>query len=218
MAAGSGTQRARQARSLAVAALVGIALYLVADAVLAILRPDVSLLHDAESDYGRGPFAWLMDLNFLLRGALSIAAIGAIDLAADQPARLRIGLGLLAVWALASALLAFVPDSRAGGPLTSSGRIHLLLAVIAFLAATLGILVLAARLRLEATWRPAGMILVVVAIGATIAGLVMGRAMTRVGADGGLDERVFLGLVLLWLAVAAGQVVRTIPARAGQPA
>jgi hypothetical protein len=45
--------------------------------LLGFLRPRYSLLYNAESDYGRGPWYWVMDLNFLLRCALSLAAAGA---------------------------------------------------------------------------------------------------------------------------------------------
>ncbi|HEY8325186.1 MAG TPA: DUF998 domain-containing protein, partial [Ktedonobacterales bacterium] len=63
------------ARTLALLSLVGIILYVVIDVLLFVLRPELSLLHRAESDYGNGQWAWLMDANFLLRCALSLAAV-----------------------------------------------------------------------------------------------------------------------------------------------
>ena len=67
------------AGSLAPLVLVGILLYVAIDAALVFLRPQFSLLHSAESDYGSlGSWDWLMDLNFLLRGALSFATVRAI--------------------------------------------------------------------------------------------------------------------------------------------
>src|ERR1700722_12167850 len=70
----------RITRDLAWLALAGVAAYAAIDVALAFLRPDYSLLYNAESDYGHGgPWAWLMDLNFLLRCALSLAAAGALS-------------------------------------------------------------------------------------------------------------------------------------------
>ena len=54
-------------RSLAWLAIGGGIAYVAIDVVLRFLRPAYSLLYNAESDYGRGPWYWLMDFNFLLR-------------------------------------------------------------------------------------------------------------------------------------------------------
>ncbi len=94
-----------------------MAIYAAIDTALVFLRPQFSILHNAESDYGSlGSWDWLMDLNFLLRGALSLAAVRGVTLAVgeeEQRARLSLGLRLLTVWAAASALLAFFPDDPA---------------------------------------------------------------------------------------------------------
>ncbi|HEU0256524.1 MAG TPA: DUF998 domain-containing protein [Microbacteriaceae bacterium] len=69
-------------RGLARAALGGIALYVVIDVALVFLRPEFSVLHNAESDYGSaGGWAWLMDVNFVLRCLASLAAVGGLALA-----------------------------------------------------------------------------------------------------------------------------------------
>jgi hypothetical protein len=71
-----------QPRRWACAASAGIALYVAIDVALVFLRPRLSVLHNAESDYGsRGRWAWVMDLNFALRCALSLAAVQALRLA-----------------------------------------------------------------------------------------------------------------------------------------
>jgi len=47
--------------------------YVAIDVALAFLRPGDSLLPNAESDYGVGPWSWLMDVNFLVRCAATLA-------------------------------------------------------------------------------------------------------------------------------------------------
>ncbi|HEV2259422.1 MAG TPA: DUF998 domain-containing protein, partial [Streptosporangiaceae bacterium] len=49
------------------------------DVLLAFLRPGYSLIYNAESDYGRGSWYWVMDLNFLLRCALSLVLATALS-------------------------------------------------------------------------------------------------------------------------------------------
>lgn len=88
-------------RRLALLSLLGIALYILLDILLFFLRPDLSILHNAESDYGNGQWAWIMDSNFLLRCILSLTAVGALWYALPRSRISRLALGLLAVWALA---------------------------------------------------------------------------------------------------------------------
>ena len=75
---------------LAWCALVGIIACVVIDVLLSFLRPQYSLIHNAESGFGRGPYFWVMDLNFLRRCALSLSVVGArppATLAAVEAAR-----------------------------------------------------------------------------------------------------------------------------------
>ena len=195
--------RRREARprpeALARFALAGVVVYVGIDVLLAFLRPRYSLLYNAESDYGRGPWYWLMDLNFLLRCALSLALAGA--LAQSFPGRVRGGLGLLVTWAVCSGLLAFFADDPKGYPATASGRIHLVLAFIAFTAMAAGAIVISVNLRsgLPSAALP-------LAIAGAAAYLLLGVAARHRHAPGGLYERIFLGLELLWIAVVAARI------------
>jgi hypothetical protein len=198
----------RIARNLAWLALAGVAAYVAIDVALAFLRPDYSLLYNAESDYGHaGPWAWLRDLNFLLRCALSLAAAGAIATSAEPGGRIRAGLALLAAWALCSGLLAFFPDDLEGQPVRGSGAVHIALALVAFLCVAVAALVIAAQLRLDPRWHRTGGVLLAVAIAGALALVVLGAAGHK-HAPGGLYERIFLGLELLWLALAVLPVLR----------
>lgn len=194
------------ARALAWIALAGVAAYVAIDVALAFLRPDYSLLHNAESDYGHGgSWAWLMDANFLLRCALSLAAAGALARAAEPGGRIRAGLALLAAWAVCSGLLAFFPDDLEGQPVHGSGAAHIALALIAFPCVAIATLVITAHLRLDPRWHGRVGLLLTVAIAGAVALLVMAAAGHK-HAPGGLYERVFLGLELLWIALSAARI------------
>lgn len=189
------------ARRAAAVAIGGIVVYGLVDAALRVLEPQYSLLRNAESDHGNGAFAWLMDLDFLLRGVASVGVVLALAALLRPVGPLRLGLGLLLVWAVASGLLAFFPDDLAGAAVTVAGRTHLLLALVAFVAMSVGAVIVAYALGRDPAWRPVAPILLGLAVVGLIALPLVGRPPMR--GDFGLFERLFLGLELLWLLTAA---------------
>ena len=197
-----------RAEVLAWSVLAGIVIYVVIDVLLKFLRPDYSLLYNAESDYGRGPWFWVMDLNFLLRCALSLAAITAIAASVRLDGKLRTGLAFLAVWAVCSGLLAFFADDIEGTPQQGSGVVHLILAFIAFTCVAVGTIVTSVGLRTNPAWRQVAPWLLALSIAGAAAFLLLGHAAGHKHAPGGLYERIFLGIELLWLALAVVPALR----------
>jgi len=193
-------------RSLAWATLAGLAGYLAIDVLLAFLRPSYSLLYNAESDYGRGPWFWVMDLNFLLRCALSLAFCLAITKGARLDGRTRAGVFLLAIWAVCSGLLAFFADDLEGQPQHGSGLVHLGLAFVAFASVMVGTVLISVAWRADQRRRAAGTVLLVLSLAGVLGFLLLGHATGHPHAPGGLYERIFLGLELGWMAVAAGHL------------
>jgi len=190
-------------------ALAGIVLYAIIDVALVFLRPQFSILHNAESDYGSsGSWAWLMDLNFLLRGALSLAVVGAVSVAAAKGRGLQAALGLLIVWALGSGLLAFFADDPAGTPLRTSGAVHLALAFVAFVAVLVGTILGSLALSGQPRWRRVATPMAVLSWGALVPFLLLGRAGFHPHSLGGLYEKISLAMELLWLALVAACVAR----------
>jgi len=199
-------------------ALAGVVAYVSIDILLAFLRPRYSLLYNAESDYGRGPWYWVMDLNFLLRCALSLALAAALARWAGPQARIRGGLGLLVTWAVCSGLLAFFADDPEGQPATASGRIHLLLAFIAFTCMAVGAIVISVRLRSGPPSIALPLATLPLSVAAAVAYLLLGAAARHRHAPGGLYERIFLGLELLWIAVVAARIALGRPGPVTAPA
>jgi Protein of unknown function (DUF998) len=199
------------AKPLARLVLAGVAVYVAIDVLLAFLRPGYSLIYNAESDYGRGPWYWVMDLNFLLRCALSLAIAGALYRVVRLDGRTRSGLALLVTWAICSGLLAFFADDPEGTPQHGSGVVHLILAFIAFTCIAVGTILISASLMSDPAWRPAAPVLLAISVAGAVAYLLLGTAHQHHPA-GGLYERIFLGLELLWIVVAAIAIVRQTPA------
>jgi hypothetical membrane protein len=198
-----------RAKVLAWFVLAGVVAYAAIDVLLAFLRPGYSLIYNAESDYGRGPWYWVMDLNFLLRCALSLAIAGALAGAARPDGRARAGRILLVIWAVCSGLLAFFADDLEGQPVHLSGGVHLALAFIAFPCVAVGTILISSALWPDPAWHSARAVLLGVSVAGAAAFLLLGAAFGHKHAPGGLYERIFLGLELLWIALAAGGLIRT---------
>jgi hypothetical membrane protein len=201
-----------RARALGWFAVGGVVVYVGIDVLLRFLRPGYSLLYNAESDYGRGPWYWVMDLNFLLRGALSFAVVGALYKAARLDDRGRGGLTLISIWAACSALLAFFADDVEGQPVHGSGIVHLALALIAFVCMTIGTILVSTSLRSDPSWRRVAPVLLALSVAGAAAFLLLGTAVGHKHAPGGLYERIFLGLELLWIALAGWHIAARRPA------
>jgi hypothetical membrane protein len=188
----------------ALAAIAGVGLYVAIDVALVFLRPRFSVLHNAESDYGsKGRFAWVMDLNFLLRCALSLAVVMALSQLPRGGGRSRAGLVAISIWALASGLLAFFPDDPVGTRAHGLAKVHLALAAVAFIAVVVGTRLESRALRAEPAWRPVSPALTVLSWGALVPVLLLGKAHFRPHSLGGLYEKLFLAVELAWLLLAA---------------
>jgi MFS family permease len=156
---------AERGRFLALAAMVGVVVYVSVDVVLQFLPPYYSPISEAESNLAVGPFGWIMNLNFLGRAVTSFAAAGALLSVARAAGRGRsarrslssllvTGLTLFTLGGLCSAVLAFFPadvlppERRAPGRTviaeTTVGSVHLGVATLGFIAALLAIVLLTA--------------------------------------------------------------------------
>jgi hypothetical membrane protein len=202
----------RRTRLLATIALVGAVLYVLVDVVLQLLPPHYSVVSEAESNLAVGPYGWIMNLNFLARGVVTVCAVVALSRFGPRSRLQRGGLGLMLLAGAASAALAFLPtdipalDAPGLEPSTALGTAHLVVAATGFVAALLGFLLLTAWMRTSDLHRafPAAAVLTAVAL----AGLVwLGIAATVAPGVIGLAERLCLAGVLGWV-IAVCAVIR----------
>ena len=204
-AASSAQLQSRQQGALfALLTILGIMLYVIIDIIAQLLPPHYSPIRQAESDLGVGPFGWVMSINFVVRGLLSFALIAALVKGAPAAVRSRAGLIWLGIWA-AGALLLSIFAADVGGKATLHGVIHLVVAFIAFISVTVGEIILSLRFSADARWQslrgPALTIAILTAIFCLFA--FSGIALPRLSHVGGLIERLFLGLALLWMLLVA---------------
>ena len=189
--------------------IAGIVLYLALDVVAQLLPPHYSLVRQAESDLAVGPYGYVMTINFVVRGCLSLALVAGLMRGVTARARSTVGVALIGIWAIGAFLLALFPTD-VNSRLTVHGGIHLLVALVAFCAVAVGELLVSLRIGIDARWtslRPYLLICSIATLVALLAQLVGVRASEAFGI-GGLVERIFLGLALLWMLLVAINLVR----------
>ncbi|PXA68019.1 DUF998 domain-containing protein [Cryobacterium arcticum] len=203
----------RSTRVLATVAVVGAVLYVLVDILLQLLPPHYSVISEAESNLAVGPYGWIMNLNFLARGVVTVCAVAALARFGPRSRLQRVGLALLLVAGACSAALAFLPtdipaaDAPGLAPTTALGAAHLTVAVVGFVTALAGFALLTLWLRgsdrLQAAY-PAAAILT----GVALLGLAwLGMAATVAPGMIGLAERLCLAGVLGWV-IAVSAVIR----------
>jgi hypothetical protein len=193
---------------LTVVAVVGWAALVVA---AQLLTPEQSALSMGMSGLATGRHGRLMRLAFVVRGFAALALVGAVWAAVPEGARSIAGLALVAVWGVGSALLAACDTDMPGDEPTPHGRAHALIALVAYVAAAAGMVLVALGFRGEeatagiARWALPLALVAAVAMLVQFAGFgAAARSTSRgLGRYAGLLQRVYLALVMLWTALVA---------------
>lgn len=198
---------ASQVRLYSLLVVIGCIFYAALDIVLQILPPHYSPIRQAESDLAVGPYGFIMNINFAVRGVLSLLMALALWKVLPRSAATRVGLVLLSIWGVCSFLLAFfntdiLDDSKVVPMHTWHGELHLVLALCAFIAVAVGELIVSLRLSRADILHP----LKALAVTLSGLGILSLLALGRMHHLAGLTERVFLFLSLLWMALLAVQL------------
>lgn len=223
--------QARRARVLLAVAIAGLVIYLALDAIAQSLPPHYSPVSQAESDLAVGPYGYVMTLNFINRGLLSLCFLFALALTANgsdvMTPRFRRGAYLFGFWSVGALLLAVFPTDVPPAPATWHGVLHLVVAVLAFLGGALGAVYLSlgmdgnrplARARRIAL--PLAYLVLALCLAELLGGFVFPQPYSGYG---GLVERAFLASVLIWIgavswAMLNGPVEPTAGPQGGPPA
>ncbi len=220
---GSRTVDGRRAFWLVV---LGVVLYAVLDVVAQLLPPHYSPISQAESDLAVGPYGFVMTINFVNRGLLSLLFLAAlartVRSSGGRWTELRGGAVLVGIWGFGALLLAAFPTDVPATPVSWHGAIHLVVALIAFLAGAFGIFLLAVRFdRVPALARTRAFALPLAALSILLCLIDLGLPFVAPhlsGRIGGLTERLFLGSVLLWILLVSLVLARERPAEVSRSA
>ena len=201
---GADARRKQPGSELALVTISGIVVYVVIDVIAQLLPPHYNAITQPESDLAIGPYGFLMTINFAIRGLLSLALLIGLTRTLSKEGRSEFGRVLLSIWTVGAFLLALFPTDLAGQKPTLHGLIHLLVAFIAFVSVAIGELLLSLRFAADERWQTVRNPTVTIAFVTLIAlFLLFFGIFAGLNGIGGLLERVFLGLSLLWILVVA---------------
>jgi hypothetical membrane protein len=197
--------------------VAGIALYVILDVVAQLLPPHYSAITQAESDLAVGPYGWVMTLNFVNRGVLSLVFLYAMVRWVQREGHgwtsIRSGVAFLSIWAVGALLLAAFPTDVPSIPISWHGAIHLVVALLAFFGGAVGVFALADHfgdsegLRDAKTWAfPLSFIVVILFVVELAGGFLLPRVAAHYG---GLIERLFLGSILGWMLAVSVYLARS---------
>ena len=196
--------------------MVGAVGYAVVDIVLQFLPPHYSPISEAESNLAVGPYGWIMNLNFLGRAVFTACAMVALVRCGPRTALRSVGLALMFIGGLASAILAFFPTDIApeGAPglqaHSAIGTVHLVVATSGFVAALVAFALLTLWLRASPELHLAFPVALICVIVTSVGLLALG--LTSAFAPGflGLAERICLVGTLAWV-FSVCAVIRRLP-------
>lgn len=188
--------------------LFGIVLCVALDALAQSLPPHYSPLSEAESDLVVGPFGFIMTINFVNRGLLSLLFLYAFRSTMKhrvmEESRMRAGSYLLGMWSVGTLLLAFFPTDVPSTPMSWHGAAHLVVAIIAFIGGAFGVVLLSVSLKQAnnklGSLSKVGPLISYFAVLFWVVEFFLPFVAPHLNSRiGGMTERLFLGSALLWI-------------------
>lgn len=170
------------------------AYYVIAGAALHFLKPEYDPRYRFMSEYAWSPHGWLMTTTFFVL-ALALFTVAFTLRKLDQPSRsTRLVFGLLVV----GAVFICIAGIFRGFPLHDIGS------AVGLTSVVMAALVLSWTFRRDQAWRSLFPVLLMIALGMLIA---LGSMILDVGMPG-LQQRIFLFLVLVWLSLVAHRLAQ----------
>jgi hypothetical protein len=193
--------RARVTMFLALVALVGIAVKFLIIAAFHFVRPDVNLVVEPMSNYGVGPYGFLLTVADIGSVVATLALVVGLFLGMVPAARSYVGLFLLGLTGVAELVAGIFPID-VGAEVTTAGTIHNIAGNISFFCFPIAAILVSLRMGKDEQWRSlrrpalALSIVVVLMVILTVVG-------ANLGIGYGLAQRVANVAVIVWMFVVA---------------
>ncbi len=178
--------------ALAIAAAAFVVLWAVLVVVAQVLNPEQSPLSMGMSGLARGRAPLVIKASFIARGLSALLLVAALPTVFGTDGFAFAGLVLLWVWGVGSAALAIADTDMPGEEPTRAGAAHALIALGAYVAGTLGAVILSLALRSEEATAGVARWALPIALAAAVALVVQLRRVLGGGARGA-ERRGSLG-------------------------
>ena len=208
-------------RLLLLTGLSGPLVFAISVVIVASLRPDYNHVNQFMSELGEtgGHFAWVMNyFGFMLSAGLVLIFVLAFRTLLPRTALNLVGTSLLVIFAI-SMFLAGVFSCDVGCPPSERSvdqKLHDLFSILAFPAFTAGVCTWGLSLSRIAGWRGFGIYsLVTASLSLILLVMMVQSEASRAGT--GMYQRLYLGVLFLWLMAMSTKQLRKIGnGKAGQ--
>jgi hypothetical protein len=165
--------------------------------LLHVLRPDYSPASHMISDYGVGPYGWIMQTVFLAMSGGCLTLL--LGLARSGPSSViaRLALMLLAVAAIGVVVSAIFPTDLVGTPRTRAGEIHTFSFLVNVGSIFLATILLSVSFGSDTRWRTYQRTALILTSLIAIAFIVQFLTLHR-GMPYGLANRFFVAVLFAW--------------------
>jgi hypothetical protein len=196
----------KQLKTIATVSILSVTYFAIIIVTLHFLRPDLNPISQPTSQYAVGTYGFLMTSAFFCMSIASFALLIGLYQGLPQPARSRMGLGLLGLWGVGVLIAMLFPIDPEGSPQTIAGTIHRINGPLAFLSATLSTILLSKGFQQDESWRPVhgpARILSWVMLAAYIAGFL---SIVTDSGFAGLTQRMDLAALVTWMLLTAARL------------
>jgi hypothetical protein len=191
----------------ALAGIVGPIAFLVGDVVASLTTTGYSFISDSISRLALTRIGWLQTIGFLALGLLMEVFVVGLLVSVRRARGLRPGIGLLLVCGFGILMIAAFRMDPSGVSRTIEGTIHSAAAYTLALLFPIALLVLTPSLRSDPNWR--GISVYTLVAGLLALALTLGLLLLPSMAGWfGLYERIMVGNLTIWVAVAAVHLLR----------
>jgi hypothetical protein len=197
------SQGTKTVSKLTTVAIAAIAYFVVIIVALHFLRPDLNPISRPTSEYAVGAYGYLMTSAFFSMSLASWALVIALYQGVPGPARSRIGLSLLGIWAVGVLIAMLFPIDLDGAPQTMAGTIHAINGPLTFLSLNLGVILVSWRFKHHTEWRPFYRLAVILSLLILLEFIAVPVAMATESGLAGLAQRIFLVTFVTWFVVTA---------------
>jgi hypothetical protein len=186
---------------LATISIIGTAIFVALIAALHFVS-DIDPIQRPTSEYAVGPAGYLMTLAFVALSVSTWALVMGLGRDLSEPARSRLGLGLLGVFGIGVLVAAIFPIDPEGAPQTLHGTIHSINGPLTFLSLVVGTNQVSRKLKHDERWQPIhrfASVLALIMIPEFIAG---GMAAAR-ETGAGIAQRLLVVTFAVWFLLMA---------------
>lgn len=203
----------RTLRRLALAGIVGPIAWWLLIIVNGAITPEYSHFSDFISTLGAvgAPYAIIQQFNFAVFGGSILALTLGIHYWFGDGSRPRFGTLLLGVFGVGVILAGVFPENPAA-PDSSTNVLHNIVSIVAFFAGIAGVGLVSRRIGADDRWpsyryEPTGTVVIVLA---TFVAFIL--SVSGESAFVGLTQRLFIGVMTLWVVVQSVRLYRLVEA------